>query len=73
VVETVVKAGDKTPLHTHVLPTVLYVISGSHFVRRDENDAVVVDTRTMNPTFVMPPVQWSDGIPKQTLDQTTWW
>ena len=68
VVETIVRAGETTPIHTHVLPTVLYAISGSHFVRRDENGVVLLDTRSLAPPFVMPPVQWSDGTPKHTLE-----
>lgn len=68
VVQTQVKAGETTPLHTHVLPTLLYVMSGSHFVRRNGEGEVLVDTRTMQPPFVMPRVQWSDGTPQHTLE-----
>jgi hypothetical protein len=68
VVETIVKVGETTPLHTHVLGTVLYTLSGSHFVRRDADGEVVVDTRAMEPPFVMPKVQWSDGIGEHTLE-----
>jgi hypothetical protein len=28
----------------------------------------LVDTRTIDPPFVLPPVQWSDGIAKHTLE-----
>lgn len=68
VVETIVRVGETTPLHTHVLPTVLYALSGSHFVRRDVNGVVIVDTRTIEPPFEMPRVQWSDGINEHTLE-----
>jgi len=68
VVETSVKAGETTSPHTHVLPTVLYVISGSHFVRRNSDGEVLVDTRTKQPPYVMPPVQWSDGVLQHTLE-----
>jgi hypothetical protein len=53
VLETTIRAGDITPLHTHLTPTVLYVISGSHFIRRDEHGATIVDTRA-DPDFVLP-------------------
>ena len=68
VVETIVRAGETTPLHTHVLPTVLYSISGSHFVRRDFQGEVLVDTRTLEPPFVMALIQWSEGTPEHTLE-----
>jgi hypothetical protein len=68
VVETKIRIGETTPLHTHVLPTVLYVLSGSHFIRRNDVGEVVVDTRTNHPPFVMPSVQWSEGIDRHTLE-----
>ena len=68
VVETTVRAGETTPLHTHVLPTVLYAISGSHFVRRNFQGEVLVDTRDLKPPFVLPPIQWSEGTPEHTLE-----
>jgi quercetin dioxygenase-like cupin family protein len=36
VIETRIAAGEVTPLHTHLAPTLMYVVSGSHFIRRDE-------------------------------------
>jgi hypothetical protein len=68
VVETIVRVGETTPLHTHVLPTVLYAVSGSNFIRRDARGAVLHDTRTAKPPFEMPRVQWSDGINEHTLE-----
>ena len=69
VLETIVRAGDITPLHTHLAPTVLYVVSGSHFIRRDEHGATVVDTRA-NPDFVLPRVLYSASIPRHTLENS---
>jgi hypothetical protein len=68
VVETIVRVGETTPLHTHILPTVLYTLSGTHYVRRDAGGVVQVDTRNIDPPFTMPPVQWSDGISEHTLE-----
>ncbi len=70
VLETVIRAGDSTPLHTHRRATVMYVISGSHFIRRDESGQVMLDTRDQDPPFEMPPVLWSDGTPAHTLENT---
>lgn len=66
VLETTIRAGDTTPLHTHLTPTLLYVVSGSHFVRRDADGAVLVDTRA-DAGFVMPRVQFAPGAPRHTL------
>lgn len=67
VVETTIRAGDTTPLHTHLTPTVLYVVSGSHFVRRDADGTVLVDTRA-DPSFVLSRVSYAPGIPRHTLE-----
>lgn len=67
VLETTIRAGDTTPLHTHLTPTVLYVVSGSNFVRRDADGAVLVDTRT-DASFVMPRVFEQPAIPPHTLE-----
>jgi hypothetical protein len=69
VVETKIAVGERTPLHTHLAPTVNYVISGSHFVRRNEAGEVVLDTRAV-PGFVMPRVLWSDSLGRHTLENS---
>jgi len=70
VLETVITAGETTPIHTHQRPSVLYVISGSSFIRRDPEGAVMLDTSQLDPPFVMPPVLWSDFTPSNTLENT---
>jgi mannose-6-phosphate isomerase-like protein (cupin superfamily) len=67
VIETTIRAGDRTPVHTHLAPTAMYVISGSHFVRRDPDGAVMLDTRS-DPLFVLPRVMFSPGTPPHTLE-----
>jgi hypothetical protein len=32
--------------------------------------AVLLDTRTVDPPFVMPPVLWSDFLPAHSLENT---
>lgn len=70
VLETRIRAGDIAPLHTHQLPTVMYVLSGSHFIRRDETGATMLDTRSAVPPFEMPRVMWSASNPAHTLENT---
>ena len=69
VLETTIRAGDITPLHTHLTPTVMYVISGSHFIRRDEHGATTLDTRA-NPDFVLPRVLYSASLARHTIENT---
>jgi len=69
VLETTIPAGDTTPVHTHLAPTLLYVISGSSFLRRDPDGAVMVDSRA-DPAFVLPRVMFSPGTPSHTLENT---
>jgi mannose-6-phosphate isomerase-like protein (cupin superfamily) len=69
VIETTIAAGELTPLHTHLAPTVMYVVSGSHFVRRDEHGATMLDTRA-DPDFVLPQVQYSQSTPRHTIENT---
>jgi mannose-6-phosphate isomerase-like protein (cupin superfamily) len=69
VLETTIVAGELTPLHTHLAPTVMYVVSGSHFVRRDEHGATMLDTRA-DPDFVLPRVQYSHSTPRHTIENT---
>jgi mannose-6-phosphate isomerase-like protein (cupin superfamily) len=69
VIETTIRAGDTTPVHTHLAPTAMYVVSGSHFLRRDPEGAVMLDTRS-DPAFVLPQVMYSPGTPAHTLENT---
>ena len=45
VLQTHIPVGATTPVHTHRWPSIEYVLSGSHFVRRDGNGNVKLDTR----------------------------
>ncbi len=69
VLQTTILAGEVTPLHTHLAPTLMYVLSGSHFLRRNEHGATMLDTRA-NPDFVMPKVLFAESTPRHTLENT---
>lgn len=45
VLQTRILPGEKVPVHTHRWPSVLFVLSWSDFVRRDQFDKVMLDTR----------------------------
>src|SRR5262245_54812075 len=69
VLETIIEAGEVTPIHTHLAPQVMYVVTSSTFVRRDEHGAVMVDTGT-DPTFKLPSVLWSPGLGRHSIENT---
>ena len=69
VLKTTIAVGEVTPLHTHLRTTVMYVLSGSHFIRRDEHGNTMLDTRTM-PDFVLPQVLFAESTPRHTLENT---
>jgi hypothetical protein len=48
VLDARVAAGDKTPVHTHRWPGVLYVLSWSDFKRYDSNGELIFDSRSVS-------------------------
>lgn len=46
VLDTCLRPGERTPVHTHSSPATLYVMSWSDFLRRDAEGNVIVDSRT---------------------------
>lgn len=46
VLDTRLRSGERTPVHTHRWPATLYVMSWSDFLRRDADGNVIVDSRT---------------------------
>jgi quercetin dioxygenase-like cupin family protein len=68
VLDTRIAPGARTPLHTHRWPAVHHVISWSAFVRRDHQDAVLVDTRATGVTAEPGAVLWGEALPAHTLE-----
>jgi mannose-6-phosphate isomerase-like protein (cupin superfamily) len=68
VLETIVLPGETTPIHTHSLPGTLFVLSGSDFVRRDENGSVLLDSRVAGICLKPGDAFWSDPLPPHTLE-----
>jgi hypothetical protein len=62
VLDSIVKPGDSTPLHTHEWPSVLYVIGFSDFVRRDDQDNVLFDSRESAEKPVSGQAFWSGPL-----------
>jgi quercetin dioxygenase-like cupin family protein len=62
VLDTRLAAGERTPVHTHLSPAALYVMSWSDFLRRDADGKVIVDSRdwerqpTLGEALWLPPL-----------------
>jgi hypothetical protein len=68
VLDTEIPPGERTPVHTHQLPAVHYVLSWSHFIRRDASDAVLLDTRATAFAKEPPQVLWGEPLPAHSLE-----
>jgi mannose-6-phosphate isomerase-like protein (cupin superfamily) len=68
VLDTEIQPGDKTTVHSHQWPAVHYVLSWSAFVRRNESDAVLLDTRTTAFAQAPPQVMWGEPLPAHSLE-----
>lgn len=68
VLETRIAPNETTGVHTHRWPGVLYVLSFDHFVRRDGDGAVVVDTRNGGTLPGPGTAIWSGSLPPHTLE-----
>ena len=68
VLETVIEPGDTTPVHTHRWPGIFYVLSTAHFVRRDGDGAVLVDTRAAGVSLEQGAAVWTAALPPHTLE-----
>ena len=47
----------------------LYTLSGSQFIRRDEHGQTLFDSRA-DPGFVMPRVSFNAPLPRHTIENT---
>jgi quercetin dioxygenase-like cupin family protein len=45
VLDSLVKSGDETPVHTHRWPAVLYILGTSDFIRCDPEGTIILDSR----------------------------
>lgn len=68
VLETTIASRQTTPVHTHRWPSILYVLSIGHFVRRDAEGAILVDTRRSSSLPQPGSALWSDALPPHTLE-----
>ena len=69
VLETRIAPGETTEVHTHRWPGILFVLSFGHFVRRDADAAILVNTRKGGHPLPQPGTAiWSHASPPHTLE-----
>src|SRR5215831_8131486 len=68
VLETRIAPSETTQVHTHRWPGILYILSFGHFVRRDGNGTVLVDTRKGGALPEAGTAIWSGSLPPHTLE-----
>ncbi len=68
VLRTRIPPGHRTPIHTHRWAGVLYILSWSQFIRYDDKDNILLDTRTVEALQVPPTVLWSAPLLPHSLE-----
>jgi len=68
VLATRIGPGETVPLHTHRWPSILYVLSAGHFVRRDCEGRVLSDTRGTGTLPEPGTCVWITSIPPHTVE-----
>jgi len=68
VLETLIRAGETTAVHTHRWANVQYVVSGADFIRRDGDGKVTLDTRAGSGPPKPSSVSWSGPIAPHSLE-----
>jgi len=68
VLVTRIGPGETVPVHTHRWPSVLYILSTGHFVRRDDEGRVLGDTRAGNAVPATGIALWTAAMPPHTVE-----
>lgn len=67
VLHTTVSPGEIVPLHTHQWSAAQYILSWSHFVRRDSEGSTMLDSRVSGGPATGVAL-WSGPLPPHTLE-----
>jgi hypothetical protein len=65
--DTNIPPGEITNLHTHKFPSSLYILSWSHFIRYDDKENVLVDSRTLSKIPTVGSALWSGPLAAHCL------
>jgi hypothetical protein len=67
VLDTCIRPGETTAIHTHRYPASLYILSWSDFIRYDDKGNILLDSRTITKTPESSIAIWSDSLPPHSL------
>jgi len=67
VLETRIRPGERTAVHSHPWPAVQYVVSFSDFIRFDPEGKVLVDSRNMATKPAPGAALWSPPVPSHYI------
>jgi mannose-6-phosphate isomerase-like protein (cupin superfamily) len=70
VIESRIRVGERTPPHTHLHQRVMYTVSGSSFVRRDEGGRVIEAPLVRDGSTDEPRVMWAGPTDLHTIENT---
>ena len=62
VLDSLVRPGESTPVHTHRWPSILYILGFSDFVRKDADGNVIFDSRAVESKPQPGSVIWSGSL-----------
>lgn len=68
VLETRIRPGERTAVHSHPWPAALYVVSFSDFVRCDPEGRVLADSRSMSEKPQPGSALWSPPVPVHFIE-----
>lgn len=68
VLETRIRPGERTAVHSHPWPAALYVVSFSDFVRYDSDGRVLADSRSMSEKPQPGSALWSPPVPVHFIE-----
>jgi hypothetical protein len=67
ILDTKLPAGKRTSVHAHEWPAALYLLSWSDFIRRDQNGALLVDSRERSSPDLGSGF-WIDPLPPHSVE-----
>lgn len=66
--ETLIKPGERTAIHTHRWPMMVHTLSRSEFVRYDSHGTVDFDSRQSPSAGEPPKAVWIEPLPPHALE-----
>ena len=67
VLDTLIRPNEITAVHTHKWPATLYILSWSDFVRYDDKNNIVVDSRNFDKSPLPSSSVWTEPLPPHRL------